>query len=111
MLKPITLEQWDHRGIKIHWSDGHVGQYRSGWLRAHCPCASCQEKATTPVAPPIGLKLLPMVAPSSEQLASLDPVGHYAYNIGFKDGHATGIFTFAYLRSICECEACRPKGG
>ena len=27
----------------------------------------------------------------------------------FQDGHATGIFAFEYLRSICECDECRPK--
>ncbi len=46
---------------------------------------------------------------SSEQLASLEPMGHYAYNIAFKDGHETGIYSFEYLRSICECDECRPK--
>lgn len=110
-LKPVTLEKWEHHGIKIQWTDGHVSQYRSGWLRARCPCASCREEAVKAPAPPSGLKLLPMVAPSSEQLASLEPIGQYAYNIAFKDGHATGIFPFEYLRSICECDECRPKGG
>ena len=109
-LKPLKLEKWETQGIKIHWNDGHISQYRSGWLRARCPCASCQEEANKPVAQPTGLNLLPVVDPSSEQLASLKPTGHYAYNIAFKDGHATGIFAFEYLRSICECDECRREG-
>ncbi len=107
---PVTLEKWEEgQGIKIHWNDGHVSQYRAGWLRARCPCAACrQEKEPAAVQPP-GLKMLPVVNPSSEQLASLEPIGQYAYNIAFKDGHATGLYAFDYLRSICECDECRQE--
>ena len=98
-LKPLKLQKWD----------GHISQYRSGWLHARCPCASCQEEANKPVAQPTGLNLLPVFDPSSEQLASLTPTGQYGYSIAFKDGHATGIFAFEYLRSICECDECRLK--
>ena len=38
VLMPVKLEKWEHQGIKIHWNDGHISQYRSGWLRARCPC-------------------------------------------------------------------------
>jgi DUF971 family protein len=33
-------------------------------------------------------------------------VGHYAIQIEFSDGHATGIYSFDYLREICPCPAC-----
>ena len=108
-LKPLKLEKWETQGIKIHWSDGHISQYRSGWLRARCPCAGCREKDKQAVAQPTGLKILPIFNSSSEQLASLEPMGHYAYNIAFKGGHDTGIYSFEYLRTICECDECRPK--
>jgi DUF971 family protein len=39
----------------------------------------------------------------------LKPVGRYAVNIHFSDGHTTGIFSYDYLRSLCPCETCRPK--
>ena len=71
LLKPLKLEKWETQGIKIHWSDGHISQYRSGWLRARCPCASCQEEPNKPVAQPTGLNLLPVFDPSSDQLARL----------------------------------------
>ena len=31
---------------------------------------------------------------------SIDSVGRYAMSIKFSDGHATGIYTFQYLRSL-----------
>ncbi len=108
---PLKLEKWENQGVKIYWNDGHIGQYRSGWLRLHCPCAGCREAETQVTAPPTGLKMLPTFNPASEQLASLTPVGQYAYNISFKDGHDTGIYAFGDLRSICECSECRPKDG
>jgi DUF971 family protein len=34
------------------------------------------------------------------------PVGNYAIQIEFTDGHNTGIYSYDYLRTICPCEAC-----
>jgi DUF971 family protein len=108
VLMPVKLEKWEGQGITIHWSDGHVSRYRSGWLRVRCPCAACREKETQAAPTPTGLKLLRTIDPSSEQLAGLEPVGQYAYNVTFKDGHGSGIYSFDYLRGICECDECRP---
>jgi DUF971 family protein len=33
-------------------------------------------------------------------------VGNYAIQITFTDGHATGIFSYDHLRSICPCPDC-----
>ncbi len=109
-LKPLRLENWAGQGVKIHWNDDHVSQYRAGWLRSRCPCAVCREKESQAAAQPTDPRILPIFNPSSEQLARLDPIGRYAYKIAFKDGHDTGIYSFEYLRKICECDACRPTG-
>jgi DUF971 family protein len=37
---------------------------------------------------------------------SASPVGNYAIQIAFTDGHATGIYSFDHLRQVCPCEAC-----
>jgi DUF971 family protein len=39
----------------------------------------------------------------------ITPVGRYAAQIRWDDGHATGIYSFEFLRSNCQCEACVPK--
>jgi DUF971 family protein len=31
-------------------------------------------------------------------------IGQYALQIGFASGHATGIYTFRYLRNLAELE-------
>ena len=34
-------------------------------------------------------------------------VGNYAIQITFNDGHATGIYSYDQLRTICPCPDCR----
>ena len=33
-------------------------------------------------------------------------VGNYAIQISFSDGHATGIYSYDYLRTQCPCTEC-----
>jgi hypothetical protein len=49
--------------------------------------------------------LLPMYKPKLAAKAA-HAMGNYALQIDFNDGHATGIFSFDYLRTICPCEEC-----
>ena len=39
-------------------------------------------------------------------LQAAHAVGNYALQIDFNDGHATGIFSFDFLRTICPCQDC-----
>ena len=48
-------------------------------------------------------------AESDARPVEIKPVGRYALAIRWSDGHATGIFSHEYLRSICPCEACKPN--
>ena len=43
-------------------------------------------------------------APKTEgmyDLAGVEPVGSYAIQISWKDGHRTGIYTWEYLALLC----------
>lgn len=33
-------------------------------------------------------------------------VGDYALRVAWGDGHATGIYTFGFLRDLCSCSEC-----
>ena len=91
-LKPLKLEKWETQGIKIHWSDGHISEYRSGWLRARCPCASCQEEANKPGQPRQVTQWLRHVArrlPANQRdVARLEPRNHGVVETG---RFATGV--------------------
>ena len=96
-------------GVDIHWADGHTSHYEFAYLRESCPCAMCDEErrkkenmgpSATPAASP-----LPMFKPKPTARAA-KPMGNYALQIDFSDGHATGIYSYEYLRTICPCVEC-----
>jgi DUF971 family protein len=40
-------------------------------------------------------------------IKALNPVGAYAVQIVWSDGHDTGIYSFESLRQACECLECK----
>jgi len=110
-------------GVDITWSDGHASHYEFAYLREQCPCAMCndermkraagqenderlkKENPTASAPPLLSSPLLPMFKPKLRASAA-HPMGHYALQIDFNDGHTAGIFSFDFLRTICPCEDC-----
>jgi DUF971 family protein len=99
-------------GVDVTWSDGHSSHYDFLYLRDNCPCALCRDerdkKANAPVKPsPIGGmgSPLPMFKPKPKAVEA-SAVGSYAIQIKYSDGHATGIYSYEYLRENCPCDAC-----
>jgi DUF971 family protein len=88
----------DQGGVRIAWSDGHLSDYSYAYLRGWCPCAMCQGHGGE-------RRFIRAVDP---QLRRIEPVGNYALTFTWSDGHETGIYSYAYLREICPCEACQP---
>ena len=98
-------------GVDITWADGHGSHYEFTYLREECPCATCNEtrnkKNAEPSAAPVLISspALPMFKPKPRAQAATQ-VGNYAVQITFTDGHATGIYSYDHLRSICPCAEC-----
>ena len=84
---------------EIDWADGHKGVYPHEILRGYCPCAGCQGHSGE----------IRFVPGGQLDIKTIEPVGDYALSFEWGDGHATGIYTFRYLRSLCQCEQCVPK--
>lgn len=84
--------------LAIRWDDGTESFITLEQLRRACPCAGC--KGETDVmgnlykGPDIALK------PESFILRKLTPVGTYAIQPTWADGHNSGIFSFEYLRHL-----------
>ena len=102
-------------GVTIEWRDGHISRYSIAALRAACPCATCQDlhgegQSPTRMPEPPPANVLPLYKPTGATLTAVKPVGRYALNFIFSDGHSTGIFTWEYLRGLCRCEACSAGG-
>lgn len=97
-MKPRTLRREDD-GLKIDWDDGVSTFVTWQTLRTACPCAGCGEERAKPVDP---FRILSEkeVAAGNPQPVSMKPIGHYAYQIVWNDGHDTGIYTLDNLRSL-----------
>ena len=101
---PIKIKLNTPGGIFIAWNDGHETTYSYAYLREHCPCASCRD---TPPVVKTSPDPLPIYGKGPIQVTGATPVGHYAIQFSWNDGHATGIYSYSYLREICPCDHCR----
>ena len=99
-LRPTKLEVADGKKLVITWSDGETREIAFGELRKACPCASCREQAQGAAQPSGGLQVISMAEAQPLKIQAMNPVGNYAYNIEFSDGHDTGIFTLELLREL-----------
>jgi DUF971 family protein len=99
------------KGLEIDWSDGHKSAWTFAWLRDACPCATCNEeraKSGRKMGEPKSksAELLPMFTPPPRP-ASAQPVGRYALQFNWQDGHTSGIYSWDFLRRVCNCAECR----
>jgi len=101
------------KGVQIDWKDGHHSQYPLAYLRDQCPCASCtgahgtEPQKSSYSAPPPGNPF--QMYKATLKMLNVEPMGHYAIQIHWNDGHNTGIYSYDYLRKICPCEQCQPR--
>jgi DUF971 family protein len=83
--------------VRILWDDGHVGDYAQSYLRGYCPCALCQGHGSN----------RKFISVPDAELVDIRPVGNYAIEFRWHDGHSTGIYTYDYLESLCPCPVCQ----
>jgi DUF971 family protein len=88
------------RTTEIEWGDGHRGVYPHEILRGYCPCAGCQGHS--------GTIAFQYPSDTQQELDDVEPVGNYGLKLTWFDGHASGIYSYKYLRALCQCDACRP---
>lgn len=88
-------------GLRIDWSDGVSTTVSWQVLRNHCPCATCNEERAKPPNPFKVLSAAEVAAGAPAPLA-MRPVGHYAYQIAWNDGHDSGIYPLDVLRALGE---------
>jgi len=88
-VPPIAVDV-SRTALALHWDDRTLA-LPAALLRARCRCAECVaasrrgEQAATEAA-----------------LLDAIPVGHYAVQLRFSDGHERGIYPWEYLRGLGE---------
>jgi DUF971 family protein len=111
--KSVKVNVTTGAGMDIEWDDGHRTHYGFQWLRDACPCATCTEERNNHGRKPgepakAASTLLPMYKEPARP-KEVKPVGRYALNIAWNDGHASGIYSWDYLRELCQCDECRAR--
>ena len=95
-IEPREIMQEGDGALRITWADGRICHLSAPHLRRACPCAQCVNEWT-------GERMLrPESIPDTLVIADISLVGRYALNFKWSDGHETGIYSFRYLRSLCE---------
>lgn len=96
-MRPVDVQPIGQE-LAVKWADGTESFISFEQLRRGCPCAGCQgERDITgqlhkgPEGP---------LTEASFQLRSLLPVGTYALQPVWADGHQTGIYSFEYLQRL-----------
>jgi ATP-binding protein involved in chromosome partitioning len=84
----------ENGNLEVVWSDGTRTAYPFEFLRNRCPCALCVDEWTGE------RKSLILLLPSNFRPMNLSPVGNYAIQVAWSDGHNSGIYTFRYLREL-----------
>jgi ATP-binding protein involved in chromosome partitioning len=86
----------EERALRVLWNDGAESLYPYDFLRNHCPCALCVDEWTGK------RKSLILLLPSNFRPMKIDPVGNYAVQVSWSDGHNSGIYSFRYLKDLEE---------
>lgn len=107
----VRVKKSEGTGVEIDWSDGHHSSWSFRWLRDGCPCATCNAERETEgraagepkpkSQDPFALYQAP---PRPDEVK---PIGKYALGFKWNDGHQAGIYSWTYLRSVCQCSACK----
>jgi DUF971 family protein len=83
--------------LAIAWDDGGETFVEMERLRRACPCAMCKgETNVLSYAPPT----LQNFTAKSFELTGWEFVGGYAIQPKWADGHASGLYSFDYLRKM-----------
>jgi DUF971 family protein len=93
---PSAIRQEGPRALGITWGDGRHSVYDVRDLRLACGCAHCVDEWTGEQ------RLDPAGVPQDVRPTRIEPVGRYAIQIYWSDGHESGIYPFERLRNLSE---------
>jgi DUF971 family protein len=101
-MRPKQIKIVDKDKLSLIWNDNTSTEFSLKYLRDECPCAGCKGetilfKTFRPPKPA-------MLSPEMYKVKSIDVVGDYAIQIGWKDGHNTGIYSWEYLKTLQDGE-------
>jgi DUF971 family protein len=95
-MYPVQIKSHTPQEILIAWEQDQTFILSYLDLRFGCQCASCIDEHTGKRT------LLKSSLDPALKVTQVKPVGRYAVQIDFSDGHATGIYHFDRLYDLCQ---------
>ena len=84
----------------MKWEDGSEGFVTLQKFRLACPCAGC--KGEVDIMGNLYKNPDKPLRPEAFKLVRLEYVGTYAIQPSWADGHASGIYSFEYIKRITQ---------
>jgi DUF971 family protein len=98
---PLRLNLRKDQQLEIEWQDGLRSIYPIALLRTMCPCALCRQvREDDGSRKKTSLTILPGNYARPVVVVDAELVGNYALRLEWSDDHASGIYSFQYLREI-----------
>lgn len=94
-MTPISVKL--HKGagsLELSYAEGDSFTLSGEFLRVHSPSAEVRGHGP-------GEEIL-QHGKKSVKISTLEATGHYALLIHFDDGHNTGIYSWSYLKELCD---------
>lgn len=85
------------RVLSLRYADGRVFELPCEYLRVMSPSAEVKGHGPGQEVLQVGKKYV--------NISGIEPVGNYALQFSFSDGHSTGIYAWSYLRELGEHQA------
>jgi len=93
---PLEIGRAGQHDVKVIWTNGQTTIFPARFLRLNCPCAGCVEEMT-------GQRIIrPELISEDVHPLSIHPVGRYAIQILWSDGHQTGLYTWERLWELAQ---------
>ncbi len=92
----MAIRQAGPRELAIRWADGAESLYAVRDLRLACGCARCVDEWSGEG------RLDPASVPADVHPLGIEPVGRYAIQVRWSDGHDTGIYPYRRLRELAD---------
>jgi DUF971 family protein len=96
-MRPVDIQQIGEE-LAVKWEDGSEGFIALEKLRHACPCAGC--KGEVDIMGNLYKNPDQPLAAAAFRLVRLEYVGTYAIQPFWGDGHASGLYTFDYLKQL-----------
>ena len=93
---PTEIAQSGPRSLAIRWADGCESTLEVRALRLACACAECVDEWSGQG------RLDPDAVPGDVHPRKIAPVGRYAIQITWSDGHDSGIYPYRRLRQLAD---------